>query len=76
MAKNNRNIEMTQVTEWKDGEAACVEDYLAAEEPSKESRRPTKSKLHAGIAFCHPVRPQRTKKSRSGSLSGSRNWVA
>jgi len=33
MAKNNRNIEVTQVTEWKDGEAARVEDYLAAEEP-------------------------------------------
>jgi FdhD protein len=33
MAKKNRNIEMTQVTEWKDGEAARVEDYLAAEEP-------------------------------------------
>src|SRR3984957_10131223 len=33
MAKKNRNIEVTQVTEWKDGEAVRVEDYLAAEEP-------------------------------------------
>jgi FdhD protein len=33
MAKKNRSIEVTQVTEWKDGEATRVEDYLAAEEP-------------------------------------------
>src|ERR1700680_4782595 len=33
MVKNNRNIDVTQVTEWKDGEATRVEDYLAAEEP-------------------------------------------
>jgi FdhD protein len=33
MAKRNRSIEMTQVTEWKDGGATHVEDYLAAEEP-------------------------------------------
>jgi FdhD protein len=33
MAKKNRNIEVTQVTEWKDGAAVRVEDYLAAEEP-------------------------------------------
>ncbi|HET6144734.1 MAG TPA: formate dehydrogenase accessory sulfurtransferase FdhD [Candidatus Acidoferrales bacterium] len=33
MAKKNRSIEVTQVTEWKDGGATLVEDYLAAEEP-------------------------------------------
>src|SRR5229473_6523086 len=33
MAKTIRSIEMTQVTEWKDGGATRVEDYLAAEEP-------------------------------------------
>lgn len=33
MAKKNRSIEVTQVTEWKDGEVGRVEDYLAAEEP-------------------------------------------
>src|SRR5271167_2331990 len=40
MAKRNRNIEVTQVTEWKDGGATRVEDYLAAEEPLEmRSRR-------------------------------------
>jgi FdhD protein len=29
----NRNIEVTQVTQWENGEATRVEDYLAAEEP-------------------------------------------
>ena len=33
MAKKSRSIELTQVTEWRDGNAARVEDYLAAEEP-------------------------------------------
>jgi FdhD protein len=33
MAKKNHSIEITQVTEWKDGGATRVEDYLAAEEP-------------------------------------------
>jgi FdhD protein len=33
MAKKNRSIELTQVTEWEDGRATRVEDYLAAEEP-------------------------------------------
>ena len=33
MAKKIRSIEVTQVTEWKDGGATHVEDYLAAEEP-------------------------------------------
>jgi FdhD protein len=30
---NSRNIELTQVTQWENGEATRVEDYLAAEEP-------------------------------------------
>jgi FdhD protein len=33
MAKKSRNIELTQVTQWEDGRATRVEDYLAAEEP-------------------------------------------
>ena len=33
MAKKSRNIEVTQVTQWEDGKATRVEDYLAAEEP-------------------------------------------
>src|SRR5712671_2305326 len=33
MAKKSRNIEVTQVTQWEDGNAGRVEDYLAAEEP-------------------------------------------
>ena len=33
MAKKNRSIELTQVTQWEDGRATGVEDYLAAEEP-------------------------------------------
>jgi FdhD protein len=33
MSKKNRNIELTQVTQWEDGKANHVEDYLAAEEP-------------------------------------------
>jgi FdhD protein len=33
MAKKNRSIELTQVTQWEDGKVARVEDYLAAEEP-------------------------------------------
>ena len=33
MAKKNRSIELTQVTQWEDGRANRVEDYLAAEEP-------------------------------------------
>ena len=33
MSKKNRNIELTQVTQWEDGNATRVEDYLAAEEP-------------------------------------------
>jgi FdhD protein len=33
MAKKNRTIELTQVTQWEEGKATRVEDYLAAEEP-------------------------------------------
>jgi FdhD protein len=33
MSKKNRNIELTQVTQWEDGKATRIEDYLAAEEP-------------------------------------------
>jgi FdhD protein len=33
MAKKNRSIELTQVTQWEEGRATRVEDYLAAEEP-------------------------------------------
>jgi FdhD protein len=33
MAKKSRNIELTQVTQWEDGKATRVEDFLAAEEP-------------------------------------------
>jgi len=33
MAKKKRSIELTQVTQWEDGRATRVEDYLAAEEP-------------------------------------------
>ncbi len=33
MTQKSRNIEITQVTEWQDGKATRVEDYLAAEEP-------------------------------------------
>src|SRR5713101_5815020 len=33
MAQKNRSIELTQVTQWEDGKATRVEDYLAAEEP-------------------------------------------
>jgi FdhD protein len=33
MPKKNRSVEITQVTEWNDGRASRVEDYLAAEEP-------------------------------------------
>ncbi len=33
MSQKNRNIALTQVTQWEDGKAARVEDYLAAEEP-------------------------------------------
>src|SRR6202049_2388217 len=33
MAQKNRSIELTQVTQWEDGEAERVQDYLAAEEP-------------------------------------------
>jgi FdhD protein len=33
MAKTNRTIELTQVTQWEDGNATRVEDFLAAEEP-------------------------------------------
>src|ERR1700674_5991520 len=33
MAKKSRNIELTQVTQWENGKATRVEDYLAAEEP-------------------------------------------
>jgi FdhD protein len=33
MAQNRRNIELTQVVEWKDGEATRIQDYLAGEEP-------------------------------------------
>jgi FdhD protein len=33
MAQKTRNIELTQVTQWNDGEATRVEDFLSAEEP-------------------------------------------
>jgi|SRR5271165_6337845 len=33
MVHKTRNIELTQVTQWNDGTATRVEDYLAAEEP-------------------------------------------
>jgi FdhD protein len=33
MAKKQRSIELTQVTQWVEGSATRVEDYLAAEEP-------------------------------------------
>ena len=33
MTQKNRNIELTQVTQWEDGTTTRVEDYLAAEEP-------------------------------------------
>src|ERR1700731_557946 len=33
MAKKSRSIELTQVTQWEDGKATRVEDFLAAEEP-------------------------------------------
>src|ERR1700674_2024210 len=33
MTQKARNIELTQVTQWEDGKATRVEDYLAAEEP-------------------------------------------
>ena len=33
MTQKNRNIELTQVTQWEDGKASRVEDFLAAEEP-------------------------------------------
>jgi len=33
MAQKNRNIALTQVTQWEDGKATRVEDCLAAEEP-------------------------------------------
>src|SRR6266851_1917296 len=33
MVKKKRNIELTQVTQWEDGKATRVEDFLAAEEP-------------------------------------------
>ena len=33
MANKSRNIELTQVTQWEDGKATRVEDYLTAEEP-------------------------------------------
>jgi len=33
MAKQSRNIKLTQVTQWEDGKATRVEDFLAAEEP-------------------------------------------
>ena len=40
MAQKNRSIELTQVTQWEDGKATRVEDYLAAEEPLEmRSRR-------------------------------------
>ncbi len=31
--KKTRNIELTQVTQWEDGKATSVEDYLSAEDP-------------------------------------------
>jgi FdhD protein len=33
MNQRRRNIELTQVIEWKNGNSTRVEDYLAAEEP-------------------------------------------
>ena len=40
MAQKNRSIELTQVTQWEDGKATRVDDYLAAEEPLEmRSRR-------------------------------------
>ncbi len=33
MTQKSRNIELTHVTQWEDGKATRVEDYLAAEEP-------------------------------------------
>jgi FdhD protein len=33
MVHKTRNIELTQVTQWEDGKATRVQDYLAAEEP-------------------------------------------
>jgi FdhD protein len=33
MTQKNRSIELTQVTQWENGKATRVEDYLAAEEP-------------------------------------------
>jgi FdhD protein len=33
MAQKNRSIELTHVTQWEDGRATRVEDYLATEEP-------------------------------------------
>jgi len=33
MARKSRNIELTQVTQWENGNATRAEDYLAAEEP-------------------------------------------
>lgn len=33
MTQKNRNVELTQVTQWEHGKALRVEDYLAAEEP-------------------------------------------
>src|SRR6266478_8524065 len=33
MVKKKRNIELTQVTQWEEGRAIRVEDYLATEEP-------------------------------------------
>src|SRR5580700_5195954 len=33
MVPKNRNIELTQVTQWEEGRPTRVEDYLAAEEP-------------------------------------------
>src|SRR5277367_5920944 len=33
MSPKNRNIALTQVTQWENGQASRVEDYLAAEEP-------------------------------------------
>ena len=40
MAQKGRSIELTQVTQWEDGKASRVEDYLAGEEPLEmRSRR-------------------------------------
>lgn len=33
MVQKNRNVELTQVTQWEHGKVLRVEDYLAAEEP-------------------------------------------